>query len=257
MKKFAVLAVAAFIAAPIGAQAQGGSPTSCSDVSAAATSPFALLYINGQCNDLSRYILPVLKGKTWGIDSPTLDLGAASVKLSALYNNDPFITFGLTTTNLGGSPITFAFLFGTPIVPGLYNVATSTGGVSVTNGARGTATVSNSSIYPSFISGYGAVGFFPTNLGVDIGTTPCVASGTPFTVTTTCTQGPGANSFAPTFYDGLQALVTYTQDDLGSVASWSGAVTIDATVVPEPASFALMTAGLILIGGFASRRRRN
>lgn len=258
MKKFLFLAVAALVAAPSGVQAQSGLPTKCSGASATAISPFAWVFVNDQCTDVSQHIKPMQQGKTWALDTPVLDLFGSQVQLTALYNADPFVTFGITTTNLSAGSTTYAFLFGTPIVPGLYSVATSTGGVSVTNGARGSGSVSPGSIHPTYISGYGTVGFFPTNLGVDIGTAGCTATGVPFTVTTTCNQGSASNTFAPTFYDNLEALVTYKQSDLASVASWSGAVTLNAaTVVPEPSTLALMAGGLALLVGFTARRRRN
>jgi hypothetical protein len=179
----------------------------------------------------------------------------AEIMVTAFYNPDPFISFGATTTNLVPGAVTYSFLFGTPIVPGFYDVATSTGGVSVTNGVSGTTTVDNSGTYPTYISGYGTVGAVPTNLGVDLGTAPCIAGpGTPFTVTTTCNQGTLSNTFAPTFFDNLEALLTYTQDDIGSVASWSGAVTLNSRpIVPEPTLLGLFGLGAI---AFGVRRRR-
>ncbi|MBC8086726.1 MAG: PEP-CTERM sorting domain-containing protein [Phycisphaerae bacterium] len=258
MKKFLFLAVAALVAAPTGAQAQGGLPTKCGGISTTATAPLAWIIVNDQCTDVSQYLNAVQQGKIWSLDTPVLDLFGGRVQLSARYNADPFITFGITTTNLTAGPTTYAFLFGTPVVPGIYSVATSTGGVSVTNGARGSGSVSTSSVHPTYISGYGTVGFFPTNLGVDIGTAPCTATGVPFTVTTVCNQGSASNTFGPTFYDNLEALVTYEQNDLASVASWSGAITLNAaTVVPEPSTLALMAGGLALLVGFTARRRRN
>lgn len=68
-------------------------------------------------------------------------------------------------------------------------------------------------------------------------------------------SGTATNSFPLTFYDNLEALLTYTQDDQASVASWSGAVTLTATVTPEPATIGLIGLGLIVIGGVARRRR--
>jgi len=213
-----------------------------------------LVGVNGVFADLSSCIFPA--GKMFELRASFFG-AAGSGDVNALMNPDPFISFGATTTNLVAGPVTYSFLFGTPIVPGFYNTATSTGGVSVTNGAGGTATVDNSAVYPTYISGYGTLGFAPTNLGVDLGTDPCVAGpGTPFTVTETCNQGTTGSAFAPVFYDNLEVLLTYTQDDLGSVASWSGAVTLNAAVVPEPASLALLGAGLILVAGGYARRRQ-
>jgi hypothetical protein len=248
-----VLAAAVFLA-PVTAFAQGGLPA-CGSNRAGSTSPFLWAIVNSACTDLSGWLVSDETHMVWNVDTPTLNLGSASVQLRGRYDGDPFISFGATTTNLSGTTVTFAFLFGTPIVPGFYDTATSTGGVSVTNGARGNTTVGTSSIYPTFISGYGTVGLVPTNLGVDLGTSPCNATGVPFTVTTVCNQGTATNSFPLTFYDNLEALLTYTQDDVASVASWSGAVTLSTTATPEPATLGLVGMGLIAIAGMARRRR--
>jgi hypothetical protein len=259
MKTRTILLAAAVMLSPATAVAQGGLPSCNTNPTgspfATATSPFLWAFVNNVCTDLSSYIVADQAGMTWSVNTPTLQLGAGSVQLRSVFDSDPFISFGATTINLSTSPVTFAFLFGTPVIPGLYNGATSTGGVSVTNGASGTTTVSTSGIHPTYISGYGTVGLSPTNLGVDLGTAPCIASGVPFTVTTTCNQGTTANSFAPTFYDNLEALLTYTQDDFSSVASWSGAVTLTSTVTPEPATLGLFGMGLVVIAGLGVRRR--
>jgi hypothetical protein len=247
--------------APATAVAQGGLPTCNANTTrspfatAGITSPFLLAFVNDACMDLSSYLVATTPGKIWTLNTPTLTLGRGTIQLRADFNSDPFITFGATTTNLIPGPVTYAFLFGTPVAPGLYTNATSTGGVSVTDGAAGNTTVTTSGIHPTYISAYGTVGVTPTNLGVDLGTAPCNASGVPFTVTTVCNQGSTSNTFAPTFYDNLEALLTYTQNDAFSVASWSGAVTLNATVIPEPATIGLFGMGLVLIGGFATRRR--
>jgi hypothetical protein len=201
---------------------------------------------NEACRDLSTFLV-----NADGDDQTDFDLalivGGSEIHLFGTYDIDPFISFGATTTNLIPGPVTYAFLFGTPIVPGFYNTATSTGGVTVTNGVSGTATVANSAVYPTYISGYGTVGLVPTNLGVDLGTADCVATGTPFTITTTCNQGTALNTFAPTFFDNLEALLTYTQTDVASVAAWSGAVTLtnEPTAAPEPATLLLLITGAI------------
>jgi len=262
MKSLRVIAAAALLLAPLAVQAQ---PKGCvantiapsGTFGQAAIGPTVYALVNGQCWDLSSFLTDVTKGKVWSLDVNDFDAGFGLFSLSALMNSDPFISFGATTTNSVAGPNTYAFLFSIPVVPGLYGNSTSTGGVSVTNGARGTSTVTTSGVYPTYISGDGLVGFTPTNLGVDLGTASCISSGVPFTVTTTCAQGTASNTYAPTFYDGMQALLTNPQDDIGSVASWSGAVTLNSAVVPEPATFVLFGAGMRVVGVMTARRRRS
>jgi hypothetical protein len=220
----------------------------------ATNQPYALLVIDQRVIDLSSHFTPVA-----GTDQSQLivdlsqygigqEVNALTGGGPSLAGGGPFISFGATTVNLVPGPTTFSFLFGTPITPGNYTNATSTGGVTVTNGASGTTTVNNSVVYPTYISGYGNLGAVDTNLGVDLGTGAVIASGAPFQVTTTRALGTLANAFAPTNFDGLEALLTYTQDDTASVSSWSGAVTLD---IPEPA-----TVGILACGVMVMRRRR-
>jgi hypothetical protein len=217
------------------------------------TSPFAFVSVNGRCTDLSGFIIAQTKG--WTLTTRA-NVGGAIVDLNAIFNPDPSITFSGTTANPSLSATTYAFLFGTPIVPDMYSLALASVQFSVTSVA-GTTTVANSGTYPTYISGYGSVGATLTNLGVDAGSEDCVASGV--AASTTCAEEEKTASFAPTFYDNLEALVTYTQDNTLSTATFTGMVTLDqgdqVITTPEPSTLALFGTGLLVLGGYVSRRR--
>jgi hypothetical protein len=276
MHRKVVLVTAAVLLAPAGAWAQVShlpnigpfSDVRCvvqgpSTSAVAAPGPpplvLALAQVAGQtvCVDLSPFV-ETLGDKMYQLQAAGIGLGGLGTldQISATFNTDPFITFGATTTNAIPGTVTYAFLFGTPIVPGFYNLASSSGGVSVTPGAVNNTTVSASPIGP-YVSGYGTLGAVATSLNVDnpTFTAPDGATCLATTATHTCTL-PLVNGGAPGFYDNLEALLTYNQDDLASVASWSGRVDLVAAVVPEPSTIALTVTGLVALVGVARRRVR-
>lgn len=165
-----------------------------------------------------------------------------------------FINFGATVTSIGAGPTNYTFLFDTPITPGIYSYATSVAELTLTPGVAGEATVNVSAFYPTYVSGYGTLGAVPANLGVDLGNTPCVALGGPVT----CQFPLVANTFAPAFYDGLEALLTFQLTGAGAIAAWTGSVTLESNPpanAPEPATLALLATGM-MVASCARRRRR-
>ena len=251
-RSLVLLALALVLTAPAPASAQVTLP-GCQRP-ATLVVPFAFVAVNGQCTDLSASITRIVGGKGWGLVAH-LELSTSIIDLRAIFNPDPSVTYSGTTTNLTGATNSYAFIFGTPIVPDFYSSAISTLKLSLTT-PTGTTTVDNSSTYPTYVSGYGTLGSELTLLGVDLGTAPCVASGT--AAQATCDEGTASSSFPSSFFDNLEAVITYTQDNAGSVVKFDGEVAINradvVTTTPEPATFMLVGAGLAAM--LVQRRRR-
>jgi hypothetical protein len=216
-------------------------------------SPFALVSVNGQCTDLSAFIVAQAKG--WTLNTRATIAGA-TIDLNAVFNPDPSISFSGITASPSETATTYAFIFGTPIVPDMYSLAMSSVQFSATS-VSGTTTVANSANQPTYIAGYGSAGQTLTNLGVDAGTQSCVASGV--AASTTCAAEGRTSTFGPAFYDNLEAFIAYTQDNPLSTASFKGSITLaqaDAvTVTPEPSALILFGTGLLALAVAASRRR--
>jgi hypothetical protein len=251
MRKRFLLVTAMFLPlAPVPAAAQislGCTPP------AQLRAPFAFVSVNGQCTDLSSFIVAQAKG--WSLDTRA-SVAGSTIDLHAIFNPDPSVTFSGTTANPSLTATTYAFLFGTPIVPDMYSLAVASVQFTATS-AAGTTTVSNSADHPTYIAGYGSAGTVMTNLGVDAGTQDCVASGV--AASTACAAEQQTRSFDPAFYDNIEALVTYTQDNTLSTASFTASVTLDqvdaVTTTPEPSTLALLGTGFLLLGAYVSRQR--
>lgn len=250
-------AVALLVPAAAQAQVPGPVPTICGQV---APGPFAYVVVGEVCTNLSPLISFDVSSGLFRLAVSDLTVGPGVINdLTATFKPDPFITFGATTSNLAPGPTTYSFIFGTPIVPGFYSQATSTGSVSVTSGQAGSATVGQNG-GEEFINAWGSNGPLLTALGVDIGTGTCTAGA----ASNTCEYpppngGPASNDFAPIFFDNLEVLLTYTQTDVASQVGWTGRVDLlqAPSVVPEPATIGLVLTGMVgLLGVGIVRRRR-
>lgn len=234
-----------------------GPTAGCPTTASAATAPFLRLFVNGVCTDLSSFFIPSTSTPgIWNL-ATTLHLTDATVDLTAQVKRDPFITFSAATTNLTPGTMTYAFLFGTPVTPGLYTSASSSGSASIAPGAAQHTTVSPDDVYPAMIGGYGTDGPYATNLNVNVGTTACVVTGT---TTSSCALGTNSSAFSPTYFDNLEAVLTYNQDDLNSSAGIAGRIDLNlataTTVTPEPGTLSLVATGLIGFAGVLRKRRR-
>ncbi len=239
---------AALVLTPLAARAQSNA---CNSITGPITSPLATITVGGACQDISSFIQPVAgaKGLYQIVASQAFVLGGNTILFTpnaTQFKVDPYINFGMTTTGAG----TYTFAFYTPITPGQYTSALASGGLSVTDVSGNGTTVAQSGANP-FIAAFGSSGNVLTNLGTNITGGACTVSAAG---TQTCNYGTAKNSFQPAFYDNLEARLTYTQTGVGT-ASWSGGVSIAASTVPEPSTWALVGTGVVALAGMARRRR--
>jgi hypothetical protein len=279
MRKCSFLLAAAAVLAPAAAAAQAVLPalpaptitmptipsTGCPAYPSLLTSPIARVIVNGVCFDMSSLITVTVPNKIWRLSMTSpIQVGGGRVQVSNVeFNADPYIRFAETTINLPDEANDYAFLFATPVEPGFYTSASSDGRVSITSGVSGSASVAAMpNLQATFIRGFGTVGNLGTDLGVDLGTAACTAGpGLPGSANA-CDYGTRTNSFGATFFNNLEAQLAYRQTGVGSVVTFTGSVNLNpaqttppSTVIPEPATVALVgtgLAGLLLVG----RRRR-
>lgn len=198
-------------------------------------------------------------GKPYTLATQTRQLGGGqSFTLSAIYNNDPFVSFTFSSTVLSTfGVVNFDVYFTTPVVGGGYTNASSAGTLNVTADGRSASALVNTGAYPSYISGYADA----TNLNVNTGSGSCSAAttGSATTATTACNPPGASTSFAPISPAILSSRLSYAHSagSGSSTASWTGIVSLTSTTVPEPATVTLIFAGLLAIGAVRFRRSRS
>lgn len=240
-----------FFAAPVYAQ------NACSRVGA-GVSPGVAVCVDGKAIDVPGV---TFDGKIGLLPTTTFDLGSgASFYIGANFNSDPFSIFTFGSIIPGGfGPISFDVFFTTPVIGGPYNSAHSfyTAALALTSAVGAgpsSGTISNGT-YPKYLSGYTNLG----SLGVDVGTGPCTVT-TPSAVN--CTPGNQTNTLAPFSPTFLTAHLSYTHSTTGTGATSSvgfvgGVEILDVTTVtPEPTTIAMMSVGLLLLGGVMREKRK-
>lgn len=204
----------------------------------------------------------LVDGKRAILQKTTVDLGGgASFTVGASFNSDPFANFTFASFIPGGFPVTtFTAYFSTPVIGGPYNTAHSffTESLNLTTpigAGPGSGTI-GLGLFPTYLSGYTNLGV----LGVDVGTGTCALA---VASTTACPSGDKTNTFGPINPSLLTARLSYSQGTTGvgalSTVTWEGGVELTnvTTTVPEPTSVALMSVGLLLLGGAVRQKRKH
>ncbi len=242
-----------FAAAPVQAQENncGGK-----NIGEGGRVPTVTVCANGKV-----YEIPNVKvdGNLGFLQKTTIDLGGgASFTVSANFDSDPSSLFSFGSTIPGGfGVVNFDAYFTTPVVGGPYNFAHSYYTADLT--LIGVVGVSAPSAFyavgtfPTYVSGYTELG----PLGVDVGSATCSLS-VPSTIS--CPPGDKTNTVSPITPTTLTARLSYSQGTNGtgaiSTANFQGGVELTnvTTVTPEPTAIAMMSVGLLLLGGVVRKR---
>ncbi len=169
--------------------------------------------------------------------------GVASVgAMTILYDSDPFVSWSVGAATLGASPITFNFSFAIPYVAGPYNtlLAGVAASVSVENG---------SALSPMSLTGITHDSRVDNAVLLNTGLADCIGQGTALD----CGLDTGQTSVAAPAAGLLGSQFQFTLAPRNSTAA-AGNSTLIAANVPEPQTYAMLLAGLLLIGAAARRR---
>lgn len=255
-----LFACTAALLVPAAGTAQNGLPVlpaaECASRPTTLVQPFAEVFVNATCVDLTSYITTVVPGVRWTLATPTLTIGVSQVSMTAAFLVDPAagvlqVDFDTFSQNGDAAPTTYSFLLGEPTPLTYLSGAVNYGTIGLVGGPGGGAHVQPSAVFASYSSVYLGVGRGRTNAGADLGSAPCFVGAA---TAVRCDLGYTVSTAAPILANHTDGLLTYTQTGLGSMVSFSNAP--PSTTAPEPSTLTLVGGGGALAGAAAVRRRR-
>jgi hypothetical protein len=185
-----------------------------------------------------------IEGVCYSIPAFSAETPDYKLSVSAILNPDPFVTFVVGLVNLNNAPLFATFTYSTAVVPALYNFATSSLGVTLTDIDNNGASISY--MLNSQLNGIAPAGM---DMGVDLSGTCTDGAGLPQTVV--CPNSK-VSSFGPALGTSLSAVLTVT---LSAKDSFSSTGIVEIFPVPEPGLLSFGTIGIGLgISGLIIRR---
>ncbi len=217
----------------------------------AAAGPSAIVAIDGTVTSSTVAFRPDPKDpKLTVFEGASVGDGPIRFTMGGTMNSDPFISWSVGLTNFTDAAVTFLFTFTTPVVGGPYNeVRTSLAGTLTDGRGDGVAAtvLQSSALLDSVLVPGSVIGspcsYAPAGIGAVGACPPAPAT----------QYGEAVVAVPSNFY----ALFTSTFEltlSAGDQASFQGSAILGVAEVPEPATAALLLAGLLLLVGVRRMR---